>query len=133
YPDTQAYRMFPQLNKVLNNAYSTLGERIPQVSRMLYFRLMTRKFDNSWGTFKLSDDSIKINVVGNSAGFLITYPNNSNQVFKANDTLTVQWDVSNSKVAPINCDAVSIALSYDGGQTFPTILAANVANSGSYT
>jgi hypothetical protein len=130
--DTLPLRIFPQLNKVLNNSYSTLGERIPQVNRMLYFRLMTRKFDNNWGTFKLSDDSIKINVVGNTTGFAITYPNSTGISLKPADTMTVKWDVSNSAAAPINCDKVNILLSYNGGKTFPTTLAADVPNTGSY-
>ncbi len=124
--------MFPQLNKVLSGNYNSLGERIPKVSRSLYFRLMTRRFDNNWGSFYLSEDSIKINVVANTAGFAITYPNNSGLKYNRADTLTVTWEVSNSNTAPINCSLVNVYLSLDNGATFPFTLATSVPNTGSY-
>ena len=43
---------------------------------------------------------------------------------------TVTWDVANTNAAPVNCAAVDILYSGDGGVTFDTTLASDVPNSG---
>lgn len=44
---------------------------------------------------------------------------------------TVTWNVANTDVAPVNVGKVNIALSTDGGKTWPVLLAEGVPNNGS--
>jgi hypothetical protein len=69
--------------------------------------------------------------VTNTAGpFVITAPN-TNVTWAAGSTATVTWNVANTNTGSVNCATVNILLSTDGGQTFPTVLAAATANDGS--
>ncbi len=123
-PVTNGTRLFPKLSDILNNA-STLGERLPNYSRDLTFRLSVR--DNRAGGGGISYQDIAFQVTSTAGPFLVTAPNTA-VTWSGNQTVT--WDVANTTAAPVSCANVRILLSTDGGNTWPTVLAASTANDG---
>lgn len=136
-------RTFPSLEYILNNANEppdviTLtgpfivrerrsAEKLPQVQRTLNFRVTVR--DNVGGT---NDANTVLNVDGNSGPFRVTSPNTAATI-PGGSQQNVTWDVANTQNAPVSAANVRITLSTDGGNTFPTVLAASVPNSGTAT
>lgn len=120
-------RIFPKLSDILNNT-QTIGEILPSYARSLTFRLTAR--DNRAGGGGVTrSSSISLTVTGSAGPFTVTAPNTS-LTWVVNTIDTVKWNVANTNIAPINCANVSIRLSTDGGQTFPTVLAASTPNDG---
>ena len=66
----------------------------------------------------------------NAGPFLVTSPNAA-LTLDAGTVHTVTWDVAGTNVAPVSTASVNIALSTDGGKTWPYLLAEAVANNGS--
>jgi hypothetical protein len=140
---TSPTRTFPRLSTILAGLFvtPTLGgdaiadvEALSSVSRTLNFRLTVR--DNrpyvtgsTIGQTQFTDTTV---TVTNTAGpFRVTAqdsliaPN-----WQGNSQQTVTWNVANTTLAPVSTANVNILLSTDGGQTFPTVLAANTPNDG---
>src|SRR5437868_214515 len=68
--------------------------------------------------------------VSSAAGpFSVTAPNTAVS-YAGGSTQTITWAVASTTAAPVNCANVKISLSIDGGQTFPTVLAASTPNDG---
>lgn len=123
-PVTNGTRVFPKLSDIINNT-QTLGERLPTYTRLLRFRLTVR--DNRAGGGGVASDEIVFDCIETAGPFLVTYPNTNVTI---GGTIIATWDVANTNTAPVNCQNVKISLSTDGGQTFPTILAASTPNDG---
>jgi subtilisin-like proprotein convertase family protein len=79
------------------------------------------------------EDNVIVTVSASSGPFVVTAPNTSNVEWTAGEVETVTWNVANTTNAPVSCPLVDILLSYDGGYTYPDILAEDVANDGSQT
>lgn len=124
-PSDSPNRIFPQLTDIINNV-TTYGEILPSVGRDLNFQFIAR--DNKAGGGGFHADQITLNVEANAGPFKVAIPNTSGIYSGAT---TVIWDVANTNVAPVNCLAVDILLSTDGGFTYPTTLASNTPNDGS--
>lgn len=139
---TSPTRYFPRLSTILSglNVTPTLGgdaicnvEALSSVSRTLNFRLTVR--DNrpyvpgsTIGQTQFTDMAV---AVSNTSGpFVVTSPN-TNVSWAGGSNQTVTWNVANTTAAPVSCANVKISMSTDGGQTFPTVLAASTANDGS--
>ncbi|MDQ4121425.1 MAG: M12 family metallo-peptidase [Acidobacteriota bacterium] len=130
-PTKDPSRTFPSLTYILNNAndppdvISTLqtAEELPRIGRTLNFRVTAR--DNAGG---VNDASTVLTVDGNSGPFKVTDVAGS---WTGGSTQTVTWDVANTQSAPVSAANVKISLSSDGGNTFPTVLAASTDNDGS--
>ncbi|MBO0931364.1 zinc-dependent metalloprotease [Fibrella aquatilis] len=122
-PVSSGTRTYPRLEAILNGSNYAKGDKLASVGVATNHRLTVR--DNVGG---VTNQSVTITVDGGSGPFLETtnlagsYPGNSVQ--------TITWDVANTTAPPVNCAAVDILLSTDGGQTFPTTLLSNTPNDG---
>ncbi len=126
-PLTVPSRTFPRLSDILNNV-ATLGEAMSTRTRVMTFRLTAR--DNRTGGGGVNYAATTVTVNATAGPFVITQPNTALS-WPGNTGQTVTWNVAGTNVAPVSCANVAIALSTDGGNTFPTTLAASTANDGS--
>jgi hypothetical protein len=136
-------RIFPKLSTILAGLYVTPPlpggdaganiEALSSVSRTLNFRVTVRDnhpyvVGSSIGQTAFTDAVV---TVTNTAGpFAVTSPNTA-ITWSAGSAATVTWSVNGTNAGSVNCATVNILLSTDGGQTFPTVLAAATANDGS--
>lgn len=141
-PTTSGTRLFPRLETILAGGLVTgplLGgdpganiEALSSVARTLNFRVTVR--DNApysptlpkVGQTQFAD--VAITVSATAGPFAVTAPNTAVS-WGASTAQTVTWSVNNTNLAPINCAAVNILLSTDGGNTFTTLLS-NTPNDG---
>jgi hypothetical protein len=109
-------------------------EALSSVARTLNFRLTVR--DNapyssttpvSVGQTQFTD--MVVTVSSASGPFAVTAPNTAVS-WAGNSAQTITWSVASTTAAPVSCANVKISLSTDGGQTFPTVLAASTPNDG---
>ena len=139
-PTTNPIRTMPVLATVLAGSYVTgpqLGgnintEALSSVGRTLNFRLTVR--DNAAyiplskvGQTAFTDMVVTVDAA--TGPFQVTSPN-SIVSWQASTSQTITWDVAGTTGAPINCSDVKISLSYNGGLTFPVVLAASTPNDG---
>ncbi|KQQ33325.1 hypothetical protein ASF61_09540 [Duganella sp. Leaf126] len=73
--------------------------------------------------------STQLVLAANAGPFLVTAPAAGASAV-GGTTLNVTWNVANTSAAPVGTANVRIALSTDGGLTFPTVLAASTPNNG---
>jgi hypothetical protein len=136
-PTASGTRYFPSLQYILNNANVPpattgdllTGERLPAIGRTMTFKVVAR--DNRANGGGISSAISTITVSGTAGPFALTAPNTSVTVTPLS-AVTVTWNVANTAASPVNATNVRITLSTDGGQTFPTVLAASVPNDGSH-
>ena len=143
-PTASPTRTFPRLSTVLAGLFvtpvlpggdaGTNIEALSSVSRTLNFRLTVR--DNrpyvtgsTIGQTQFADTTV---TVTNTAGpFRVTAQDSSPAAgWQTGTVQTVTWNAANTTLAPVGTANVNILLSTDGGQTFPTMLAANTPNDG---
>jgi subtilisin-like proprotein convertase family protein len=129
-PNYSPTRYFPNLND-LSNGVSPTWEVLASVSRTFSFRLIVR--DNAAGGGCNDHADLTVNTVASAGPFVVTYPTAAGITWSGFSTQTVTWDVTNTNLSPINCQFVDIFLSIDGGETYPTQLANDVANDGSHS
>jgi hypothetical protein len=130
--NTSPSRTFPQLSDILDNGNAAKWEVLPSriaTERNLSFRFLVR--DNRVGGGGTRDDDMQVTIPANTGPFLVTIPNTAVS-WGAATTQTVTWSVNNTNLAPISCLNVKISLSYDGGLTFPEVLAASTPNDGTH-
>ena len=121
-------RNFPALNSILDGTNYNMWEVLPSVSRTLNFRVTIR--DNHAGGGSTNSDDMVVTVTGNSGPFNVTSPN-TNVSWVEGSQHTIKWSVAKTNLAPVNCTAVNIKLSLNGGNTFPITLISNAPNTGS--
>lgn len=136
-------RTFPKLSTILSGLNVTPPlpggdaganiEALSSVSRTLNFRVTVR--DNfpyvAGSTIGQTAFTDAVVTVTNTSGpFAVTSPN-TGITWSSGGAATVTWSVNGTNAGSVNCATVNILLSTDGGQTFPTVLAAATANDGS--
>ena len=143
-PSTSPTRYFPKLATILSGALisgpltggdaGANTEALSSVARTLNFRLTVR--DNapysssapvSVGQTQYTD--MVVTVSSTSGPFAVSVPNTAVS-WAGNSTQTITWAVASTTASPVSCANVKISLSTDGGQTFPTVLAASTPNDG---
>ena len=120
-------RTLPRLQDLVNNT-STIGEFLPDYSRNLKFKCSVR--DNRAGGGGFADDLKILSVTADAGPFLVQSPNGGGTA-TGNGILPVSWDVAGTNGNGVDCNAVDIYLSTDGGYTFPTLLLGGTPNDGS--
>ena len=131
-PTASSTRYFPRLSNLLANT-TTIGERLPTVTRALKFRCTARdEHSGPAGVIGGVDYSALVNLsVSSTAGpFVVTAPNTA-VTWTGGAAQVVTWNIAGTTNAPVSCATVNIRLSLDGGLTYPTVLASGVPNNGS--
>ena len=127
-PTTSPSRTFPALESILNdNDPDATGEVLPTIARTMNFAFLVR--DNCPGGGGSACDNVAVEVT-NDGPFTITSQNTSANL-SGGQTITVNWDEAGTNTGNINCAAVDILISYDGGYTFDAPLVDNTPNDGS--
>lgn len=145
-PKTSGSRTFPDMAVILAG-YPTnppeiigglKGETLPAVARPIKFRLTVR--DNRAGGGGVVSGGngcqtgftapFQINTVTGTGPFIVTVPDGG-ETWGTNTIQTVTWNPAGTATAPVNCNAVTIQLSTDGGNTYPVTLLSNTPNDGS--
>jgi len=122
---TTPSRAFPSIANIAGAVPATTSfESSPQTSNALTVRAMAR---DPRGGFAFADATVS--VVQASGPFKINSPGAATS-WKSGETQTIAWDVANTRIVPLSCAIVKIALSTDGGATFATLIA-STANDGS--
>lgn len=128
-PVSSGSRTFPRLTNILNNS-TTIGESMSQRNRTMTFRLTAR--DNRAAGGGVNYASTTVAVTTAAGPFTVTAPT-TGAVWNGGTPATVTWNVAGTTAAPVSCANVSILLSVDGGNSFPTTLAASTPNDGTET
>ena len=103
------------------------GEDFPTNARTMNFRVTVR--DGKGGN---ADAGMSVTVINTLGVFpFAVASDNTATSFQGGANRVVIWNISGTTRPPINTANVRISLSTDGGQTFPTILAASTPNDGS--
>ena len=123
-PATDSFRIFPQLSDILNGT-QTLGEILPSYARDLNFRLTVRD-DQPIGA--VNYDDLSLSVTDQAGPFVVEEFTGS---YNGLSTVTVNWQVNNTDIAPVNAEFVDIYVSTDGGQSFTEKVAGQTPNDGS--
>ncbi len=119
---TSPARTFPKLESILTHRKIS-GETLPHTQRSLNFKLTAQD-----GRRNTSSDQLTLQVQNTGTRFALDLPY-SHYTIGENTKLT--WNVAKTNQAPIYCSELDVYLSTNGGKTFDTKLASNVANTGS--
>jgi hypothetical protein len=137
YPTTSPTRYFPRLSNIISNT-TTIGERLPTVTRPLTFRLTLRDRFTTANTglgvvggvnSGLPVLALSLSSTSAAGPFLVTSPNTA-VTLAGGSSQAVTWDVAGTTANGVNCASVNIRLSTDGGLTYPTLLLSGTANDG---
>jgi hypothetical protein len=142
-PTASGTRLFPKLSTILaglnvtpplpgGDAIANI-EALSSVSRTLNFRLTVRDNSPYVAGFSIGQTAftdVVVTVTNTSGPFAVTSPNSA-ITWDGGSPATVTWSVNGTNAGSVNCAAVNILLSTDGGLTFPVVLAAGTANDGS--
>ncbi len=130
YPTTSPNRTFPKLETIAAGALLNFGEILPTYARDMNFRMTVRDNHALCGGVTYSTAKVVASAVGTN--FIVTSQQVSGIAYLQTFVQEITWNVANTTAAPISAAMVDIFLSTDGGLTYPTVIATNVPNNGSY-
>jgi len=128
-PTPLGYERYFPAQQTVRRGLNDCEEQLPIFGRELNFR-MTARDQNPQGGGSVWEQ-VTFNVDENAGPFQVTSQTTLAETYAAGDFISVTWDVANTNVAPVNCQAVNILLSMDDGITFPYVLVENTLNDGS--
>ncbi len=128
-PVATGTRIFPALTHILNSANIPptfgggflTGELLPLITRTMTFQVVAR--DNRAGGGGIGTATSLVTIDGAATPFAVLTPNDAISIQRLTN-YNVTWNASGTAAN------VKISLSTDGGNTFPTVLAASTANDG---
>lgn len=132
-PIASPTRLFPKLSTILAGTYTTtVGEFLPttvatNTTIPLKFRFTAR--DNKTGGGGVCSALSTVTITGAAGPFAVTSQSTTGIVYPTGSLQTVNWNVNNTNIAPVNCFSVNIYISVDNGNNF-TLLLANTPNDG---
>jgi Metallo-peptidase family M12B Reprolysin-like len=127
---TSPRRYFPNIATVLTGSTANTWEVIPSVGRTMSFRGVARDFTGVFGCN--SEINLTVTTNGTAGPFVVNTANSSGTTWNEGNTTTITWNVAGTTANSVNCANVDIFLSYDGGLTYPTVLATATPNDGTH-
>lgn len=122
-------RTFPRMYDIAAGV-SPPYEVLPSVTRTMHFRLTARDQSSVGGCTASADVAINFS---NTAGPFRVTSQPATVTWVPGSSQTITWNVAATNTAPVNCTAVDILFSTDGGITYPYTLVNNTSNDGSET
>lgn len=128
-PSTSTMRTFPLMaDLVANGVNGNIWEKVPTVGRTADFRLTVR--DNRAGGGNNDFDDMIVTWDVSRGPLEVTSQATTGINWNQGDVENITWNVNSTNLMG-GASNVDILLSIDGGVTFPTVLASNIANDGS--
>ncbi|MEZ5056594.1 MAG: M12 family metallo-peptidase [Saprospiraceae bacterium] len=129
YPGEDSIRYFPRIGTILGYQDTLPWEMLARYARDMTFRLTVRDNDPNAGGVRWEE--VAFHLDDNVRPFEVTWPNDTVESIKVGERVNITWEVADSYESPVNCKAVNILLSLDGGYTWPITLSENTQNDGS--
>jgi hypothetical protein len=129
-PSSESNRIFPRFSTIISGFFDN-KEVLPSYGRNMDFKVTVR--DNNIQGGIVTIEQVSFDVVANAGPFKVSSPDAFFDVWREGESTTITWDVSNTDASPVNCAIVDIFLSTNSGNDFPTQIADDIPNSGSYT
>jgi len=124
------FRIFPRLPILLANSSESV-EVLPTYSKDLDFRVIVRDNNVDQGAGGITWADVNFKATNTAGPFRVTYPNTGSEVWKAGEDVEITWDVANTTNNLVDCQAVNIWVSTNGGNSFTNLLVAATPNDGS--
>lgn len=134
-PVTTPTRLFPKLTTILAGTYTNSpGEYLPGAAGTTFTTNATLKFrltarDNKMGGGGVCSALTTLTISSASGPFAVSSQSTTGITYPSGSTQTINWNVNNTNIAPVNCFNVNIYVSTDNGNTF-TLSVANTPNDG---
>ncbi|PQO34288.1 hypothetical protein DTL21_12200 [Bremerella cremea] len=125
-PTTDNSRTFPSLDSLVNNT-TEVANILPSTDRTLNFEVTVRDSLAAAGGY--GSDNVQLTVVDTGSPFQTTAPM-PGETLAGGQLYNFEWDVAGTDSGAINTQNVRIAMSTDGGYTYPYTVIDSTSNDG---